>query len=58
VKKGKTGNGLTTLEGIAGLSGVTDKLPPTEFQVGNSVPAALAAWEEELLAPWRDSVNK
>ena len=60
VSKGRTGTGMTTLEGITGLGGAVDRLPPAEFTVGNSKPptlAVLATSEKDLLAPWAQDIS-
>jgi hypothetical protein len=53
VAKGKTGNGMTTLQGITGLDGAIDKLPPSQFAVGN---ATLPAFDD-VLAPWLQDLS-
>ena len=62
VKAGKTGTGMTMLEGITGLGGAIDRLPSNEFSVTNfrlapfdlSAPsatdAALLAFPDTLIA--------
>jgi hypothetical protein len=60
VTKGKTGNGVTTLQGITGLGNAIDKLPPTEFTVLNSMLPPLdilPSAESGLLAPWLDEIS-
>jgi hypothetical protein len=47
VSKGRHGTGMTTIQGITGLGGAKDDLPPAEFAVVNSMLSPLDA-----LAPW------